>query len=267
MISWKYRAWRGAGVAALLGLAACGGEGGETGASSGEAGEAAAPAGEAGEAASGEGGGEHGEAGVAAAYAGLEGEARTALRVQHLRGFAMIAERVLQDGGDSASASALLQQGLIEVYDPAVDQFGTFDVAPLRQAAAAPDRAQLEAGLRAGNAAFDAAGAGLDANGADVAARMVDLATGIYQHVNQGGAIDPIEYQHSMGAALAARQALDAHADELRRADARAYAEARAEVDRFVALWSQSTAPEALASYQQVLAQSSRVRLALSPYL
>jgi hypothetical protein len=38
-------------------------------------------------------------------------------------------------------------------------------------------------------------------------------------------------------------------------------------LDRFVELWPQPTAPEHPAPYNQVLAQSSRVRLALSPYL
>ena len=267
MITWKYKAWRGVGVAAVLGLAACGGEAGESGAASGEGGESAAATGEAGEAAIGEAGGEHGEAGVATAYAGLEGEARTALRLQHLRGFALIAERELRDGGDAAAASALLQQGLLEVYDPAIDQFGAFDVSQLRLAAAATDRAQLEAALHASEAAFNTAGAGLDANAADVAARMVDLATGLYQHVNQDGAVDPIEYQHSLGAALAAQQALSAHATELRGANARAYADASVEIERFIALWPESTAPAQPASYQHVLAQSSRVRLSLSPFL
>jgi hypothetical protein len=271
MIAWKYTLWRSAGVAAVLGLAACGGEaGGEAGgptgesATQGEAGEAAAPAGEAGESAIGEGGGEHGEAGVASAYAGLEGADRTALRVQHLLGFALIAERVLRDTGDAAAASALIQQGVLEVYDPAADQFGAFDVAALRRAGAATTRAELEQALRESAASFDRADI---SDPAQVTARLVDVATGLYQHVNQDGAVDPIEYQHSFGAALAARQTLTSNADALRRRDARAYDQALAEVTRFVGLWPASTAPDQPAGYQQVLAQSSRVRLALSPYL
>jgi hypothetical protein len=37
---------------------------------------------------------------------------------------------------------------------------------------------------------------------------MVDIATGLYQGVVQEDFVDPIEYQHSMGAALAARNAV-----------------------------------------------------------
>ncbi|MBY0565535.1 MAG: hypothetical protein K2P58_15305 [Hyphomonadaceae bacterium] len=270
MIAWKYRLWRGAGVAAALGLAACGGEAGEAGRTgeagvAGEAGEAAAPAGEAGEAAIGVAGGEHGEAGVATAYAGLAGDERTALRIEHLRGFVLIAERVASETGDVPAASALVQQGLLEVYDPAVDQFGVLDVTALRRAAQAGDRAQFLAAANQGEAALD--GVAAEANHADIAARLVDVATGIYQHVNQDGAVDPIEYQHSLGAALAARQVLVAHAGEMRATNARAYTDALAEVERFVALWPSSTAPERPAAYRDVLAQSSRVRLALSPFL
>lgn len=265
MIVWKYTLWRSAGIAAVLGLAACGGEGGgEAGQAGGEAGESAAH-GEAGEAAVGEGGGEHGEAGVATAYAGLEGTDRTALRLQHLRGFVLIAERVLQDSGDAAAASALIQQGVLEVYNPAADQFGAFDIAALRQAGAATNRADLDQALRASDAAFQAAA--VNTNQAEIIVRLVDVAAGIYQHVSVDAAVDPIEYQHSLGAALAAREALTAHAYDLRRQNARAYQEAAGEIDRFVALWPASTAPEQPATYQQVLAQSSRVRLALSPYL
>ncbi|MBL8537788.1 MAG: hypothetical protein JNM59_10340 [Hyphomonadaceae bacterium] len=266
MIVWKYKLWRSASVAAVLGLAACGGEAGEN-AAHGEAGEAAVSAGggEAGEASIGEAGGEHGEAGVATAYAGLEGADRTALRIQHLRGFVLIAEHVLRDTGDVAAASTLIQQGVMEVYDPATDQFGSLDVAPLRRAAMAGERPALELALRESDAAFRAAD--VDANQAEVIVRLVDVAAGIYQHVMVDGAVDPIEYQHSLGAALAAREALTAHANGLRGRNARAYQEAVAELDRFVSLWPASSAPPQPATYQQVLAQSSRVRLALSPYL
>jgi hypothetical protein len=77
--------------------------------------------------------------------------------------------------------------------------------------------------------------------------------------------VDPIEYQHSMGAAQAARASLSQNA--LQRRNLSAYLEAQSELDRFVELWPQATAPERPASYSQVLAQGSRVRLALSPFL
>ena len=53
----------------------------------------------------------------------------------------------------------------------------------------------------------------------------------------------------------------------LRGADVRAYSRAQNELDRFVALWPTSSAPEDPATYREVLAQGSRVRLALSPFL
>lgn len=264
MISWKLKLWRTAGAAAALGLAACGGEGGEQAGANGETGEAAPPpanVGEAGEAALGEGGGEHGEAGVTIAYAGVSGDQRTALRLQHLKGFLLVAERVAQAGA-AADAGMLVQQGLLEVYEPAADQFGTLDAAPVR---AAGTNASVQ-NLRAGGQALDAARP-RDLDHAALTASMIDMATGLYLNVERDGMVDPIEYQHSLGAALAARDALAAGRGSLRTRNARAYDSALAEIDRFVALWPAASAPEHPPAYRDILAQSSRVRLALSPFL
>src|SRR6202008_3590619 len=94
----QFKLWRTVGAAALLGAAAalpaCGqGEAGEK-AETPAAASAPQAGGEAGESAIGESGGEHGEAGAASAYAGLEGPARTALRLQHLKGFVLVARQV-----------------------------------------------------------------------------------------------------------------------------------------------------------------------------
>jgi hypothetical protein len=287
MIAWKFKHWRTLGVAASsLGLAACG-EGGEAagegGAAGGEAGEAAqgeaggatpaASGGEAGEAASGESGAEHGEAGVVSAYAGLSGDQLTALRIQHLRGFVMAAARVIDDSsgfqGEPAEAAILVQQGLLEVYDPAADQFGSLDVTPLREAAAGTDmtRAQVVQRLRASEAELTRALGALDVDGAQLTVRMIDISTGLYQHVLVDGAADPIEYQHSMGAALAAQATLQQYQDELRTENRAAFSRATSELNRLVALWPSREPPRSPATYQQVLVQGSRVRLALSPYL
>jgi len=279
MIAWKFKSWRALGVAATtLSLAACGGSGeagGEDG--GGEAGEGAvqgeaggtAPAvgGEAGEAAIGEGGAEHGEAGVVSAYAGLSGDQLTALRIQHLRGFVMAAKRALDQRADPADAAVLVQQGLLEVYDPAADRFGSLSVAPIREAATPSDRAQLAQRLTAAEAELSRAIGTLDVDEAQLVVRMVDISTGLYQHVLVDGLADPIEYQHSMGAALAAQQALQLHQSELRARDGAAYDRATNELNRFVALWPSREPPENPATYQQVLVQGSRVRLALSPFL
>jgi hypothetical protein len=271
MITWKLKSWRTAGVAAAaLTVAACGGEGGEAGENGegeggeasvgGEAGGATAPAASAGGA-----GGEAGEAGAASAYAGLSGDQLTALRIQHLRGFVMAAAAVNADN-QPAEAAVLVQQGLLEVYDIAPDQFGGLNVEIVRAAANGNlNRAQMMQRIRASDAEFNRVLGTLDVDYAVLTVRMVDIATGLYQGVVQEDFVDPIEYQHSMGAAQAARASLNQNA--LQRRNLGAYLEARRELDTFAELWPQATAPERPASYSQVLAQGSRVRLALSPYL
>jgi hypothetical protein len=285
MISMKLKLWRSVGVAAALGLAACGGEAGEGGGGEGgEATQSGAPAaggeagesGEAGEtgeagaraAASGEGG-EAGEAGAASAYAGVSGNQLTALRLQHLKGFVMAAARVVEEN-KPLEASVLVQQGLLEVYDGAPDQFGSLNVAIIRSAGEGGtlNRAQMMQRIRAANAEIDRAmGAVTDVDHAALTARMVDIATGLYQGVVHADYVDAVEYQHSMGAAYAARDALVQAQDELRQENVGAYSQAQSELSRFVNLWRSPEAPERPAAYADVLAQGSRVRLALSPYL
>lgn len=286
MITLKPKLWRTLGVAATtLSLAACGEGGGEAGGEGGHGeggpptqgeGGGAAPAastGEAGEAASGESGGEHGEAGVVTAYAGLSGDQLTALRIQHLRGFVMAAAKMVEDrgafSGDPADAAVLVQQGLLEVYDPAADQFGSLDVTKLREAANGADltRAQMVQRLRDAQEEMSRAIGELEFDEAQLIVRMVDISTGLYQHVIVDGVADPIEYQHSMGAALAAQQAILLHQNKLRRENLAAFGRATGELNRFVALWPSREPPADPATYQQVLVQGSRVRLALSPYL
>lgn len=267
MIAWKLKAWQTTGATvALAALTACGqgGSAPEDATDAAPATEQAAAGGEPGETAVGEAGGEHGEAGVASAYAGLSGDQLTLLRLNHLKGFVMAAHAIAQRSPDEAAL--LVQQGLLEVYDPAVGQFGSLNADIIRAAGelAATDRAQR---LSAAEAEIDRAAAALEGDAAVTTARMVDIAAGLYQHVIQADFVDPIEYQHSHGAALAAQAALRAGERELRARDARAYDDARRELDRFVALWPQPTAPETATAYRDVLAQSSRVRLALSPYL
>jgi hypothetical protein len=274
MIGRRLKLWRGIGAAAALSLAAaCGGEGGEAShageAGEGEGGEGAVTAPPAPTADSGGGeSGESGEAGAASAYAGVSGAQLTALRLQHLKGFVVAADAVA-NANMPAEATVLVQQGLLEVYDAAPADFGSLNAETVRAATDANlDRAQLLTRLRAAEAEIDrASGALEDVDHAALAARMVDVATGLYQSVNQNDLVDPIEYQHSMGAALAAQDALTRGARELRGENARAFTEAQTEAGRLVALWSAPVAPEHPAAYRDVLAQGSRVRLALSPFL
>lgn len=281
MIRLTLKHWRTLGVAATtLGLVACGEGGGEAGgeaggeggeAAQGEGGGAAPPA--AAASASDSGGGEQGEAGVVSAYAGLSGDQLTALHIQHLRGFVLAAQKINDDRGDfrgePADAAVLVQQGLLEVYDPAATAFGSLNVASLREVAegGALTREQLSQKLTAAEAELTRAMGGLDVDDAQLVVRMVDISTGLYQHVLVDGFADPIEYQHSLGAALAARQALQHGQSEMRRRNAAAYARATSEIDRLIALWPAREPAATPATYQQVLVQGSRVRLALSPYL
>lgn len=266
MITWKLKGWRTAGVAAAaLGLAACGGEAGEAGerGEGGEAGEAGV-SGEAGESASA-GGGEAGEAGASSAFAGLSGDQLAALRIQHLHGFVMAAAAVNAEN-KPAEAAVLVQQGLLEAYDPAPGEFGDLDVAIVRAAAEGNlNRAQMMQRIRAAEREIDRALNDLDFDDAVLVVRMVDIATGLYQGVVQPDFVDTIEYQHSMGAALAARASLSQ--DALMRRNIPAYLQAQAELNRFVELWPEPTPAAQPATYAQVMAQSSRVRLALSPFL
>ncbi|UPT63958.1 MAG: hypothetical protein M0D54_05285 [Hyphomonadaceae bacterium JAD_PAG50586_4] len=276
MIAWKLKHWRVVGVAAAFSVAACGGEGGETGApgDGGEAGEggdvvappALAPTAQAPTAAAG---GEAGEAGAQTAYAGLEGDQRTALRLHHLLGFVLAAERALHDNSvQPMDAAILVQQGVLEVYDAAPTEFGTLNVELVRAAADMElPRDQLTQRLNAAKAEIARASGTLDDDAAITVARLVDISTGLYQLVIQADFVDPIEYQHSMGAALAARAALHEAQSDLRGRDPNAYTEANRELDRFVALWPGATAPQAPTPYNQLLAAGSRIRFALSPYL
>ncbi len=279
MIGWKLKLWRSVGAAAALSLAAaCGGEGG-AGAPAGEGGEGeggegavTTPAGEGGEGEGGEAargeGGEAGEAGAASAYAGVSGEQRTALRLQHLKGFVMAASAVANENLP-ADAAVLVQQGLLEVYDGAPTEFGSLNAEIVRGAGDTNlDRAQLVTRLRAAEAEIArASGALADVDHAALAAHMIDIATGLYQIVNQADFVDPIEYQHSLGAALAAQDALTKGAGDLRGENAAAFTDAQREVTRLVDLWPEPVAPAQPASYRDVLAQGSRARLALSPFL
>lgn len=288
MITLKLKHWRTVGVAATaLGLAACGGEGGETGADVGEGGDGEAgeppPIGEnggatpavpgAGEAAIVADGGESGEAGALTAYAGLLGDQLTAMRIQHLRGYIMAAAQVVADrgsnSGNPADAAILVQQGLIEVYDAAPDQFGALDMAAIREAAAGTTftRAEMMQRLRTAQENLTHAIGQLNFDDAQLVVRMIDLSTGLYQQAVADGATDATEYKHSLGAALSAQQALLLREDDLRRENLGAYSRAVGELNRFVALFPSYNAPATPATYQQVLVQGSRVRLALSPYL
>jgi hypothetical protein len=114
----------------------------------------------------------------------------------------------------------------LEVYDAQPGAFRDVDLSEstLRTAAAhgTPD------GLRAALTALGGAQAGGDQRA--VVRSMVRLADGLYGGVSNGGGVDALEYQHSLGAALAARDLAASSADAR-------LSKAKADLDHWVALW------------------------------
>lgn len=262
MLVFRPKTWTAIGAA--LALAGCGeGAGGEAGKAGGAVGEgegaatapAAAPGGE-GEGGEGEAGGGVGEAGASDAYAQVPAESRTALRLAHLKGFFLAAQAAGPVEGEEAAA-ALVGQGMLEVFDPEAQTFrrAGVDETALRAAATSGDPARIRTAI----ASLDAASAKAGGDPAAVARGMTDIAAGLYRGVFvDGDGVDPIEYQHAYGAALAARSLAESR---------RELAPAKAELDKLVAMWPSPVAPEnpaALKSAAQVQAQASRVGLALS---
>lgn len=276
MIELRAKLWRGVGLAAVLaggvGLAACqpGGEGGESGAhvESGEAakGESGGEGGEGGEGAApatapAAAGGEAGEAGASTAYAGLDAAAASALRLQHLKGFLLVARKEL-DAGRAAEAGALVGQGIVEVNAPTPEAIGGLDAAPLMAASNALMDGKPD-GARALQTALDAVSAKQGPADAELVRRMLKIASGLYSGVVANGVVDTIEYQHSLGAALAAQDAFTRAEAALTAKNPRRAAEVKTELQRLVALWPSATAPTAPTPPAQVAAQASRVELAL----
>ena len=251
MSLFRPKLWTAAGGALLIaatGLAACG-----------QADDAAktdtTPAATAGE---GEGGeGEGGEAGAVSAYDAVPAESKAALQLAHLKGFFLVAQAVAELGGElaEAEAAALAGQGMLEVFDPQKADFAAsgVDEQVLRRAAEAGTPATLNAAVsELDRAARDAGG-----DGAQVVKGMLSIANGLYGHVVTPDGVDPIEWQHSYGAALAA-QSIAERDGEL--------APVRKDIDAFVALWPSVAAPEAAAdapAQGAVSAQASRIELAL----
>lgn len=261
MIEYRPKIWQGLTAAALLGagtvLAACTPPAEKT---------ASAPAapleGEAGEAAIGETGGEAGEAGTAEAYAGLNPAAAAGLRLQHLKGFLLTAE-ALRKAGLGAEASVLVDQAQLEIVRGREAELGGLapSVLPTASAAAAANDAE---GLKAAISAIDAAQA--SAGGApnvDQIRRLLGVVRTVYGAAVTAEAVDPIEYQHSYAAALAARDALQQVATAGAAKPSRVFA-ISTEMDNLLKLWAGPVAPDKATPSEEVAAQLARVELALS---
>ena len=258
-MSFKPKLWLTLGAALTL-TAACSEQGGEAGSGAGEGGSSAvAGEGEGGEGEGGEGEGGAsagvGEAGAAAGYAGVPADSLLALRLAHLAGFFLVAQEALPAEGETAAA-ALAGQGLAEVYDPVAAEFASagLNEVVLRRAAETGAAADLEAAVADLDRARQAAGG----NPGVVAGALADISAGLYREVLVDGAVDPVEYQHALGAALAAQAVAEGQPG---------LTEARAQIDRLVAMWPSVTAPdtaEGLNTAAQVQAQASRIRLEAS---
>lgn len=250
MTTFRPKLWTGVSAAILIGAAAsgCGGQAGDeerAGAPEGAPGAVAAPVGEGGEAA---------EMGASSAYGAIPAESKTALQLAHLKGFYLIAQA--QKEGEDAAA-ALAGQGLLEVYDTDPEAFrqAGVDEAVLRKAA----QTGAPADLRAAVAELDRAQERAGGDPAAVAKGLVNISSGIYREVIVDGSVDPVEYQHALGSALAAQRLAERQAGQSPK-----LAAAKPEIDRLVALWPAPSAPEQPTPTGEVLAQASRVELALS---
>lgn len=243
--------WTGLSAAVLIGAlaAGCGDQAGKA-----DAGKDAGQAGSPGTAPAVGEGGEAAELGAAQAYGSVPAASKTALQLAHLKGFFLIAQKQAE-GADAAAA--LAGQGLLEVFDKDPEAFreAGVDEAVLRRAAQSGAPADLAAAV----ATLDAAGARAGGDPAEVVKALVAIGEGIYKGVNVGGVVDPIEYQHSLGAILAAQSAAAAAGPSSPKLTG-----AEAELDRLAKLWSGTTAPETPAPAGEVSAQAARVQLALS---
>jgi hypothetical protein len=209
-------AWRGAGLAAAmaLGLAGCGER------------QAPDPA-----------------AAVARAYASVPANSRMALRLAHLKAYVLAASQQVEP----TAAAALVSQGMLEVYDaqPGAFSGAGLEEGVLRAAAARGSPADLQAALSGLTAAQAKAGG----DPAAVLRAMTGLTAGLYDSALSGG-VDNLEYQHSFGAALAAR---DLAANDPR------LTKARPDLDKLVALWPSPNPPARPTPAETVDAQAAQI--------
>lgn len=267
MIAIRSKLWRGVGQAALVaGIVACAPgdtKKNDTGAPAAAAGAVSDPQGaKAGPAAPASSAGESGEAGAALVYDTLQPAARTQLRLQHLKGFLLIAQKELQ-AGHAPEAGALVGQGVLEVYTPGAADFGDFDVSKLKIASDALMDSKPDASAMLGQGLAALSGKQGPADAALVR-QMLGICGGLVMGLVVDGAVDPIEYQHSFGAALSVKDAFSRAEASIRRQNPARAKEVGAEIDRLLLLWPATQAPATIPSPAQYAAQIARVELALS---
>ena len=278
MIDFKPRMWTyiGLGAMALVGVTACG-QGGESGAQSATVSNAAsAKAGE-GEgkvakavAASPAPSGESGEAGAQNAYSDIPVGSRLGLRIAHVTGFVLIAQKAY-DAGQVDEASVLISQGLLEVYRPnagELDGGATGLKTAFEKVVAAIDakkpKAEVDAAFNEAIALSRKTEVASGADPKDIVGGMVSIAAGLYSGVISPQGNDPSEYQHAQGAALSAKSAFEATKGKLSAKDAARTATAGADLDALVALFPAVSLPDQPAKVTEITGAASRVQLALS---
>lgn len=267
--------WAGLGVGALLGAGGFAlvselykGGHNEGGAGGGEAGEGAllAPASTTPAA-----GGETGEAGAQGAFEEIESSSAYGLRLAHLKGFLLVAEKV-RASGDAEQAGALVGQGKLEAFTPVAHIFAQGGLGDLESALSAAETALFDARpdagarLKAVIARLDAAAAAETARPQDIVYGMTRITEGLYAGVVTPDGVDPVEYQHAFGAALAAADTFAKAEPTLKRIDPARTARAKQELEGLLALFPTPVAPAVPAPTSAVTAQSSRIELALSGF-
>ena len=161
-------------------------------------------------------------------YAATAAADRSGLRLAHLQSYFLVAAQL----PDQAAAASLASQGMLEIYD---GQAGTMD-------ALRPDEGVLRRASVRGSAddigeALKVLQSGQIKVGGDakaIARGMTGLAAGLYDSALNGGGVDALEYQRSLGAALAAQS--------LAKNDPR-LAKASDDLRALIALWPSAIPP------------------------
>lgn len=267
MIEFRPKLWTSLTAAALLAACGQGGEAGESAAQAqhGEAGESAAgeTGGESGGEQGGEAGGEQGESGAAAA--GLGPAEQQAFAVAQMRGHFRVA-KALAEAGQAEASSPHFGHPLYEVYEANRAVFGSAQLNPApfeklnQQAAAKASTATLQPLFVEAEGAIAALAPQGEINQAAVLKALLKLASLEYREgVAQGAVVDPVEYQDAYGFSLVALDLAKALPGS-----APAKAEVVKEAEALVALFPSAAPPAAPAAPGAVLAQVSRIELALA---
>lgn len=282
MIEFKPRTWTilGLSAIALVGVSACGqGEAGTTsetsaatnakaGEGEGEGVKAAEPV-----AAAPAPSGESGEAGAQNAYSDIPEASRLGLRIAHVTGFLLVAQKAY-DAGQADEASVLISQGLLEVYTPYAGELDTGAKglrAAFEKVVAGIDgkkpKTEVDTAFKQAAELARSAEIASAAPPKDIVGGMLSIAAGLYSGVIMPDGNDPIEYQHAQGAALSAKAAFEATKSKLAALDAARTATLAKDIDAMLALFPAVSLPESsasVASVAQMTGAASRAQLALS---